>query len=155
MKDLRNLYINEEKRNAIFELLSRYNENMEKQMTLNENDEEEQDPTAQLWLYYYLSNHYLFIGDYKKALEWIDKAIEHSPTVVEVYTLKGKIYKHAGDKEKAFRFYDEGRKLDTADRFLNARAGRYLIQLDKIKEVEELIFPFSKDGNELNIHDMQ
>jgi len=155
LKDLRNLYINEEKRNAIFELLTKYNTNLEKQMTLNEEDEEEQDPTAQLWLYYYLANHHFYTGEYKKAFEFIDKAIEHSPTVVELYTLKGKIYKHAGDKEKAYRFYNEGRMLDTADRFLNARTARYQMQLDQIEEMEKLIFPFSKDGDELNIHDMQ
>jgi tetratricopeptide (TPR) repeat protein len=39
LKDLRNLYINEEKRNAIFELLTKFNTNLEKQMTLCEEDE--------------------------------------------------------------------------------------------------------------------
>lgn len=88
-------------------------------MTLKPDDEEELDPTVVMWLHYYLAYHYLYCGDFINAFEQIDKAIEHTPTVVELYTLKGKIFKHAGDQEKAFLFYNEGRKLDTADRFLN------------------------------------
>lgn len=127
LKDLRNLYINEEKTNAILEILNKFNDNLEKQMTLCEDDEQEQDPTAQLWVYYYLANHYLFTGEYQKGFEFVDKAIEHSPTVIELYTMKAKLFKHAGNKEKAFHFYNEARKLDTADRFLNARTARYQI----------------------------
>jgi peptide alpha-N-acetyltransferase len=96
-------------------------------MTLCEDDEQEQDPTTQLWVYYYLANHYLFTGEYQKGFEFIDKAIAHTPTVVELYTLKAKLFKHGGNKEKAYYFYNEARKLDTADRFLNARTARYQI----------------------------
>lgn len=155
LKDLRSLYIDEQKRATIFNLLSSYCKQMEETMTLRDSDEEEQDPTVQLWLYYYLANHYLFTGEYQQAFEWIDKAIAHTPTVVELYTLKAKIYKHAGDPFKAFDLYNEGRKLDTADRFLNQRAARYQMQIDQISEMEKMIFPFSKDNDELNIHDMQ
>jgi len=38
-------------------------------MTLKKGDEEEQDPTVQLWLYYFVAYHYFFTGEYEKALE--------------------------------------------------------------------------------------
>ncbi len=51
--------------------------------------------------------------------------------------------------------YEEARKLDLADRFLNARSSRYLIRIDKLKEAENVMLLFSKEGTELNVHDMQ
>lgn len=72
---------------------------MKKNYTLNSEDpnEEEQDPTVYLWLLYYLSQHYLFINNYQEAFKYINEAIEHTPTVIELYIVKAKIYKKAGD----------------------------------------------------------
>lgn len=91
-------------------------------------------------------------------MTYINQAIEHTPTVVDLYTLKAKIYKHAGDSKKASTFYDEARKLDLADRYLNALASRYMLRNDQVEEAEKTMGLFSKDsGNdhELNVHDMQ
>jgi hypothetical protein len=49
-----------------------------------------------------------------------------------LYILKAKIYKHAGDPEKACTLYNEARKLDLADRNLNAKSSKYMIRFDKI-----------------------
>jgi len=74
--------------------------------SLNENmkfegDAEEQDPTVQLWMLYFVSQHYYFRKNYELALEYIGKAIEHTPTVVDLYVLKAKIYKRAGNANLA------------------------------------------------------
>ena len=61
-------------------------------MTLSAGDEEEQDPTVQLWLYYFLAQHNLFQEKLAEAMEFVNMAIEHTPTLLELYTLKGKIY---------------------------------------------------------------
>ena len=45
--------------------------------------------------------------------------------------------------------------MDLADRFLNARSSRYLIRIDELKQAEETMLLFSKEGQELNVHDMQ
>ncbi len=50
-------------------------------------------PTALLWLYYYLGQHYDYKKDYDRAIAIVDKAIEHTPTLIELFVLKGKIYK--------------------------------------------------------------
>jgi peptide alpha-N-acetyltransferase len=68
------------------------------------------------------------LRDSEKALNYLNKAIEHTPTVIELYTLKAKVYKRSGDRAYASALYEEARKLDLADRFLNAVASRYQIK---------------------------
>jgi peptide alpha-N-acetyltransferase len=107
-------------------------ESMRKNNTLNSADEneEEQDPTVYLWLLYYSAQHYLFIKNYPEAFKYINEAISHTPTVVDLYIVKAKIYKKAGDREKASQLYNEARKLDLADRYLNAGSSKYKIKND-------------------------
>ena len=50
-------------------------------------------PTTLLWVYYFLAQHYDFIGDTSRALEYVDTAIQHTPLLIELYVLKAKIYK--------------------------------------------------------------
>ena len=69
--------------------------------------------------------------------------------------VKAQIYKSAGDINNASVFYEEARKLDLADRFLNARSSRYLIRNDKLQQADDTMLLFSKEGQELNVHDMQ
>lgn len=76
--------------------------------------------------------------------------------MVDLYVLKAKLYKHSGDTKRASTLYDEARKLDLADRYLNAVASRYMIRNDQIKEAEETMALFSKETDGcLNVHDMQ
>ena len=99
-----------------------------------------------------MAQHYLFLRKYDLAFKYIDEAIEHTPTVIELYILKAMIYKHAGDAERASVLYEEARKLDLADRYLNARSSRYLIRADHVEQAENTMGLFSKEGEELNVH---
>lgn len=58
---------------------------------------EEQDPTVHLWLLYFAASHFYQKRDLEMALTYLKKAIEHTPTVVDLYVLKAKVYKRAGD----------------------------------------------------------
>ena len=49
--------------------------------------------SALLWAYYYLAQHYDYLGNTEKALSYIDAAIEHTPTLIELFVTKGRIYK--------------------------------------------------------------
>jgi tetratricopeptide (TPR) repeat protein len=49
--------------------------------------------SALLWAYYYLAQHYDFLGNTEKALSYIDAAIDHTPTLIELFVTKGRIYK--------------------------------------------------------------
>ena len=76
-----------------------------------------QEPaTAYLWVLYYMSQHFDYLKDHQKALELAEKAIEHTPTLIELFLLKGKIHKHLGNMEMAVACLDEAQSLDTADR---------------------------------------
>ena len=45
--------------------------------------------------------------------------------------------------------------MDLADRYLNAVASRYMIRNDQVQEAEKIMRLFSKEGEDLNVHDMQ
>jgi len=48
----------------------------------------------------------------EKALEYVNKAIQHTPTVVELYLVKAKIFQFAGNQAAANKLVEEGRTLD-------------------------------------------
>lgn len=120
MMDLREFYNDQAKVTIIGNYLSASVESMEREMTLREGDDDEQDPTVLLWLYYFMSQHNLFQNKIAEALTFVNKAIDHTPTLLELYTLKGKIYQKAGDRVKSAELYEEARNLDMADRAINA-----------------------------------
>lgn len=87
--DLKELYVNDEKVSIIEEVLLQMHNQMKTNMKLSSDDnEEEQDPTVYLWLLYFLGQHYLFVKNFAKAFEFVNEAIEHTPTVIELYILK-------------------------------------------------------------------
>lgn len=45
-----------------------------------------------LWLYYFKAQHFLFSNRLTEAMQYVNKAIAHTPTLLELYTLKAKIY---------------------------------------------------------------
>lgn len=46
-----------------------------------------------LWTQVYLAQHYEYLGDFTKALQYIDSALMDTPTLPELYMIKGRIYK--------------------------------------------------------------
>lgn len=56
-------------------------------------DGKEEPPTTLLWVQYYLAQHYDKIGMPSLALEYINAAIESTPTLIELFLVKAKIYK--------------------------------------------------------------
>jgi len=57
-------------------------------------DNEDMEPASTLlWLQYYLAQHYDYLGKIDKAFEFIDRAIHDTPTLVELYMFKAKIFK--------------------------------------------------------------
>ena len=71
-----------------------------------EGDENEQDPTVHLWMLYFVAQHFYFRRNFENALSYINQAIEHTPTVVDLYVLKAKIYK--AEKTMAIFSKDSG-----------------------------------------------
>lgn len=92
--DLKPLYESEEKVKIIEDLCLSYLENLKAKGTFTGEADAKKEPiTALLWLYYYLGQHYDFKKLHDKALDIVNTAIDHTPTLIELYLLKAKIYK--------------------------------------------------------------
>lgn len=53
----------------------------------------EEPPTTLLWVQYFLAQHYDMIDQQTLSLEYINAAIESTPTLIELFLIKAKIYK--------------------------------------------------------------
>ena len=156
MMDLREFYKVPEKIEIIGQYLLGCIASMEQEMTLRPGDEEEQDPTVQLWLYYYMAQHCMFLNNLNEALEFVDKAIEHTPTLLELYTLKGTIFQKQGDRTRAAVLYEEARNLDKADRAINAQSAMMTLKTGDVERGTTIMDIFVKDcGYDVSIHDNQ
>jgi peptide alpha-N-acetyltransferase len=51
----------------------------------------------------------MFLRDIDNSLKFVNKGIEHTPTLIDLYTLKSKIMEKAGDRSEAARLYEEAR----------------------------------------------
>lgn len=96
------------------------------------------DPTEYLWALYFLAQHYSFLEQHRKAIEMLDYAVAHTPTLPELYMAKAKIFKRVGDPYGAVRSMDEARKLDGQDRFINTKCGKYRLRAGMVNEAEEV-----------------
>ena len=89
--DLLPLYSDPGKFAIIEELIQRWMKNLRENSTF---DGKLKEPaTTLLWLMYYVVQHYDYKQEFGKALELVDEAIAHTPTLIELFLLKAKIYK--------------------------------------------------------------
>lgn len=101
-------------------------------------------PPVFVWTSYFLAQHYLYLNDLDLATLHIDAALDHSPTLVELYIVKARIVKHTGDVQKASDIMQEGRGLDLQDRFINSKATKYLMRANKVEEAIDCVSLFTK-----------
>ena len=104
-----------------------------------------QPPTCLVWALYFTAQHYDLLGNHAKAIELINEAIEHTPTVLELYMVKAKILKHAGDAKDAAYWLNYARELDTADRYINSKAVKYMLRADEVDKATETIGLFTRE----------
>jgi peptide alpha-N-acetyltransferase len=114
-------------------------------------------PTTTMWVHFMLAQSLDMQQRHAEAVVAIDAAIKHTPTLVELYAFKGRVYKHAGDAREAARWVEKARSLDLADRYLNTKATRYLLRADAPEDAAGVIGLFTKDGfeKESNLFEMQ
>ena len=89
---LKGLYNDKEKVEIIEIVFLECLDSLRKTSKLNENSTF-QSPLTIVWTLKYLAHHYDMKGETKKALEFIDEAINHTPTIPELYLTKGVIFK--------------------------------------------------------------
>lgn len=93
----RSLYADQSKAETIEKLILQYIENLSKSGAFSSDPSEVKQPaSALLWAYYYAAQHFDYKKDTDRALHYIDAAIEHTPTLIELFIVKGRIYKVCG-----------------------------------------------------------
>ncbi|OWA49775.1 N-alpha-acetyltransferase 16, NatA auxiliary subunit [Hypsibius exemplaris] len=127
------------------------------QVSPQTSSDEDLPASTLLWTYYFLAQHSDQKRDYIKALEYVDLAIEHTPTLVESYSFKAKIYKHMNRLVEAADCMDEAQSLDTSDRFINYKTGKYLLRANLVDRAETILAKFTREGMKAseNLCDMQ
>lgn len=82
--------------------------------------------------------------EHARALELLDMALKHTPTLPEIYMAKAMVLKRAGDPLGAAYAMEEARVLDGQDRFLNSKAAKYWLRAGHVAKAEELLALFTK-----------
>ncbi|KAG0580042.1 hypothetical protein M758_4G144800 [Ceratodon purpureus] len=153
--DLRSLYSHPGKVEILEEVFLEIMSSLETSKTFPGSSDIE-SPSTYLWTLYLFAQHFDQRRQYEKALLHIDQAIVHTPTVIDLYLVKGRILKHAGDPVAAAALADEARTMDLADRFLNSECVKRMLQADQVELAEKTAVLFTKDGDQHNnLFDMQ
>jgi len=131
--DLKSLYLNLNKATVLEDLFNSYLKNMGTNGTLLGTGSAEL-PMVIFWIKYFLAQHYDLQGDSDMALKMIDDCLVHTPTVIELYSTKARILKHAGDIVQSSQFFEKAREMDLADRYLNSKSVIHLLRADNIEK---------------------
>lgn len=105
------------------------------------------EPTTYLWALYLLAQHHSYLGRHKQALEILDVAIAHTPTLPELYMTRARALKRAGDPHGAARAMNDARLLDGQDRFINTKTGKYLLRAGMVNEADTIFSKFTRGGS--------
>eukprot|EP00475_Leptophrys_vorax_P035353 TRINITY_DN5816_c0_g1_i4.p1 TRINITY_DN5816_c0_g1~~TRINITY_DN5816_c0_g1_i4.p1 ORF type:complete len:831 (-),score=257.18 TRINITY_DN5816_c0_g1_i4:88-2580(-) len=155
-RDLRPLYANSQKKAVIDGLVKKFLGNLRAVSKFSVTDEAEEAPSALLWTLLYAAHHFDFLRQPQDALAVIDEAIAHTPTSMDLYLEKARIFKHGGDHTRAYIWADQARSLDLADRYLNTVCVKYAWRAHEVQKAEQTAGLFLKDGDRLvSLFEMQ
>jgi peptide alpha-N-acetyltransferase len=151
------LYTDAERVKAIEDIMIAASESLKKDGKFAPEDADKADPSVLLWVLFFLAQHFTKKQQFTKALEYIDEAIKHSPTLIDLYLIKARIYKYAGNYIEASNLTEQAREMDFADRYLNNKSTLYMLRADRVDEARKLLGIFTKIEPETfnNIFDMQ
>ncbi|KAG2046531.1 N-terminal acetyltransferase A, auxiliary subunit [Suillus hirtellus] len=138
--DLKPLYKDSVKRQIIEDIVE------ELRATFATSTGDSVQPTTYLWALYLLAQHHSYLGRHKQALEILDIAIAHTPTLPELYMTRARALKRAGDPHGAARAMNDARLLDGQDRFINTKTGKYLLRAGMVNEADAIFSKFTRGG---------
>lgn len=148
--NIRSLFDKPEKVAIIEKLMLQYYENLMRSGHFSREDADNNLPvepaSAIVWTMLFLAQHFDHLRNTEKALEYINAAIEHTPTLIELFIAKGRIYKHAGNPFEAYMWLDEAQSMDTADRYINSKCAKYMLRANLVKDAEEICGKFTREG---------
>ncbi|EDV25040.1 uncharacterized protein TRIADDRAFT_25871 [Trichoplax adhaerens] len=155
--NIRPLLKDKTKAKIIEELVLDYSHNLKNHSKLLTDDENKEPPTTYLWTLFFLAQYYDHFRKLDVAMKYVEEVLDHTPTLIEGYTLQAKIYKHADNLQLAAKLMDEARSLDTADRYINSKSAKYQLKIDNIEKAEETCAMFTREGVSAieNLNEMQ
>jgi hypothetical protein len=103
-----------------------------------------ESPTTYLWALFFLVQHFSALDNQPRALELLDKALAHTPTLPDLHAQRGRVLKRAGAPLAAARALEDARLLDGQDRFLNTKAGKYRLRAGMLDEAQDILGLFTK-----------
>ncbi|KAG8706720.1 hypothetical protein FRC08_000892 [Ceratobasidium sp. 394] len=151
--DVKSLYVDDEKRRVALEIMEGFSSRLGQEEKAQElkptangtnGDATPEPPTTYLWTLYYLAQHYSYCGDQSEALAILDTAIEHTPTLPELYLARGRALKRAGDYVGAFAAVEVARALDGQDRWLNGKSAKYALRAGRLEDAQALLGMFTR-----------
>ena len=122
-----------------------------------EEEEEEEEPSVELWLLLLLAQIEDFHVRYDQALAYVDMAAAHTPTCYDLYVLKAKILRHAGQLQAAATAIGFGSQLDLGDRHMNTKHVKYLLRSDQIAEADRVVSYWTRKDvpNRIELNSLQ
>uniref|UniRef100_A0A061RQR2 N-alpha-acetyltransferase auxiliary subunit-like n=1 Tax=Tetraselmis sp. GSL018 TaxID=582737 RepID=A0A061RQR2_9CHLO len=119
-------------------------------------DDPQKSPPPLVWAQLFLAQHHSRLRDTERALEYVEKVIAAAPGLIEGFSVKAKILKHAGDLEGAAKAAEKARSMDLADRYLNSTAAKAFFRAGRVETAESTAALFTKDNDQVNnLYDMQ
>jgi tetratricopeptide (TPR) repeat protein len=138
-------------------VVDEYVASLENSSKFSQHDETEASPDTLLWCWYLRAGLHEMVAEYSQGVALLDKCIDHTPTEVDVYELKARMLKSAGDIQAAVECISKGRDLDQQDRYINNLTTKYMLQAGMEEKARKTISLFAKhEGSpEHNLFEMQ
>ncbi|KAG0633342.1 NMDA receptor-regulated protein 1-domain-containing protein [Tuber brumale] len=149
--NIKALYADTVKREAILELVKGYLASMgteEEASTNGETNGDKLKPSEfKLWTLYFLTQHYdhYRTRDTTKASEYLNQALELSSGTLELHMTQARIHKHSGDFQKAMERMNRARELDTKDRYINTKCAKYQLRNDRNEDALKTMSLFTRN----------
>ncbi len=89
-------------------------------------------------------------GDQPAALALLDQALAHTPTMIDIYALRARFYKHGGDLSTATDLMNHAREMDLQDRYINTKHVKYLFRSDEPRKAVDIASLFTKHEDGAN-----
>ncbi|ORY78176.1 NatA N-acetyltransferase complex subunit [Protomyces lactucae-debilis] len=144
--DVKALYKDKAKADAMEQIVERLVEEWKTkpvEATNGHGHDHDAAPTSVLWSLYFLAQSYDYRRNLDRAMELINEAVIHTPTLVELHLTKARILKHMGKVQEAAEQMNQARELDLQDRFINTKCTKYYLRADQNAEAINAISLFA------------
>ena len=134
------------KRDIVTELITTYLDSLKSQdASTFPNEDLLQNPSTYLFSLIFAAQHEDTNGRWSSALAHLETAIVHTPTMLDLYKMKARVYKHAGDFKTATILMNKAREMDFQDRYINTKHVKYLFRSDEPVKAVDIASLFTKD----------